>query len=216
VNREPADEVKFAAARATQQLAAMADKVRPGARNAPLVRYPSKGLGARAKAPAAFRSTAPAARQAGVAHVAEARHLIKGLFTLAHDVVMGAAEGTRSQISHGLRAGTSALAPPAIVAAGRVPRGHPVEVLMIVENTTDAEVCGLRFQSSPLVAPGRRPIPADAVTVDSEHIDVEAGGACHLVVTVRVPAQAATGRYVGSLEADGPVHVQATVTVDVV
>jgi len=208
--------VNFAAAQAKEELAAMADKGRPGARNAPLVKYPSKGLGARVKPPAAFRSTAPGARQAGTAHAAEARHLIKGMFTLAHDVVMGAAEGTRSQISQGLRAGTSALAPPGIVAAGRVPRGHPIEVLMIVENTTDAEVCGLRFQSSPLVAPGRKPIPADAVTVDSEHIDVQAGGTCHLVVTVRVPAQAIPGRYVGSLEADGPVHVQATVTVDVV
>ncbi|MDQ6839551.1 MAG: hypothetical protein M3137_14805 [Actinomycetota bacterium] len=215
MNRDLRDKMKFTAALAEAQLAAVAHKARQGARG-PLVNFPSKGMGVRVKPPAAHRSTPPGVRAAGSAHVSEARHLIKGMFSLAQDVVVGVAEGTRNQISQGLRAGTSALAPPGIVAAGRVPRGHSVEVLMIVENSTEEEVCGLRFQSSPLVAPGRRPIPADAVTVGSEHIDVEAGGQCQLVVTVQVPARAPTGRYVGSLEADGPPPVQATVTVDVV
>jgi len=215
VNRDLGDKMKFTAALAEAQLAAVAHKARLGARG-PLVTVPSKGMAARPKRPADHRPTAPGVRPAGSGHVAEARHLIKGMFSLAQDVVVGVAEGTRNQISQGLRAGTSALAPPGIVAAGRVPRGHSVEVLMIVENSTDAEVCGLRFQSSPLVAPGREPIPADAVTVGAEHVDVVAGGQCTLVVTVQVPAQAPTGRYVGSLEAHGPPPVQATVTVDVV
>jgi len=215
VDRDLGDQAKFTEALAEAESGALADKVRMGARTAPLDKFPSKGFGARIKPPGSSRP-APGAREAGAAHAAEARHLIKGLFTLAHDMVVGAAEGTRSQISQGLRAGTSALAPPGIVVAGRVPRGHPVEVLMIVENTTDAAVSGLHFRASPLVAPGRDPIPADAVIVAPEHTHVEAGGQCHLLVTVRVPAQAPTGRYVGSLEAHGPPHVQATVTVDVV
>lgn len=208
MDRELAYELKlFEAERASKQLATKAAKARMGARDAPFVRSGSKGIVAR---------VTPAAQRAGGAHASEARHLIEGLFSLAHDVVMGVAEGTRSQISQSLRAGTSALAPPGIVAAGRVPRGHSVEVLMIVENTTDATVSGLHFRSSPLVAPGRVSIPADAVIVTPENTRVEAEGQCHLLVTVKVPAQAPTGRYVGSLEAEGPPRVQATVTVDVV
>lgn len=162
------------------------------------------------------RANAPGTRPSTGARSAEARHLLKELASLAHEVVTDVTDGARSQVSHGLRAGASALMPEGVITVGRVPKGYPVEIPVIVENTTDASVAGLRFRSSALVAPGRHTIPATAVTVAPDRVDVEAGGECHLVVTVRVPSRADTGRYVGSLEGDGPSHVQATVTIDVV
>ncbi len=211
------DDMKFATDLARVRFETMARKARMSSTGSPLAQSLSKvrkGIGVTPLGGLLPRSSGPS--PSAVARTSEAGSLLKQLASLVQEVVVEVAGETRTQVTHGLRVGTSALSPPGVITVGRVPRGRFTDVPMVVENTTGAAVSGLRFLSSPLVAPGRDPIPADAVMVGPDPVDVEAGGVCRLIVTVTVPPHAAPGRFVGSLEAEGPPRVQATVTVDVV
>lgn len=110
----------------------------------------------------------------------------------------------------------AALAPSSgTLASGRVPPGGLVRMPVVIENTTDQWVTDVTFSITELVSAAGPSIPMHAVRVSPDSVDLEPHSEETVTVIVRVPADARTGTYVGSLETHGKIPAQATLAVRV-